>query len=340
MKLIKKVLFTFMLLVLGLNLFNFNCTLAAEISTPYDAVIGVTIRDPKWQEWSLKSVASEDVITTEKWGVLFTEQVKALIWYAIDVFIVIWIAMAFLGGYKIMTSNSEDKMKEWIRYVIFGVLWIIIMMSAKFLAEWLVGGNGIISIQFPTGEATPKWVVMAKQVYENIMFPFIKIALYLVVWALFLIMATKVITYVISTEEAAKKKAWWIILWCVIWIFIVLWSKQIVEAVMGEQSEVLNEAATRIEWWEGGMWKHLEEFNSILLISQIINWVMWLAMFVIVILIVIQGYRMFTKPDDPKNRERLKKTMLYVIIWVLVIWASYVISNVLVLNWFDAVSWN
>ena len=239
-----------------------------------------------------------------------------------------------------MTSNSEDKMKEWIRYVIFGVLWIIIMMSAKFLAEWLVGGNGIISIQFPTGEATPKWVVMAKQVYENIMFPFIKIALYLVVWALFLIMATKVITYVISTEEAAKKKAWWIILWCVIWIFIVLWSKQIVEAVMGEQSEVLNEAATRIEWWEGGMWKHLEEFNSILLISQIINWVMWLAMFVIVILIVIQGYRMFTKPDDPKNRERLKKTMLYVIIWVLVIWASYVISNVLVLNWFDAVSWN
>jgi hypothetical protein len=37
-------------------------------------------------------------------------------------------------------------------------------------------------------------------------------------------------------------------------------------------------------------------------------------MFVIVVLIIIQGYRMFAKPDDPKNRDRLKKTLLYVII--------------------------
>jgi hypothetical protein len=35
-------------------------------------------------------------------------------------------------------------------------------------------------------------------------------------------------------------------------------------------------------------------------------------MFVIVVLIIIQGYRMFAKPDDPKNRDRLKKTLLYV----------------------------
>jgi hypothetical protein len=48
---------------------------------------------------------------------------------------------------------------------------------------------------------------------------------------------------------------------------------------------------------------------------------------------------MFAKPDDPKNRDRLKKTLLYVSIWVLVIWASYVISNVLVLNWFGSINW-
>ena len=337
MKSIKKALFTFVLLAFGLNLFSFNYTLASEASTPYDAVLRTTIKDPSWQQnWSYESVASKDVITAQKWGTLFNEQVKALIGYAIDVFIVIGIAMAFLGGYKIMTSNSEDKMKEGIRYVIFGVLWIIIMTSARFLAEWLVGNGGIISGQFPTEEATPKWVVIAQQLYDKIMFPFIKVALYLVVGALFFMMAAKVVTFVISTDEAAKKKAWWIILWCVVWIFIVLWSKQIVEAVIWEQSDVLNEAATRIDQ----QWNHLEEFNSIQLISQIINWVMWLTMFIIVVLIIIQGYRMFTKPDDPKNRERLKKTMLYIIIWVLVIWASYVISNVLVLNWFNSISWN
>ena len=336
MKLIKKALFTFMLLVLSLpNLCIFNVTLAQ--GSPYDAVIRTTIHNPKWPWWSLESVASKDVIQdgSLKWWGLFTEQVKQLIWYAIDVFIIIGISIAFLGGYKIITSNSEDKMKEWIRLVIFGVLWIIIMMSARFLAEWLVWNGGIIDKQFPTGESSPKWITLAKDLYENLMFPFIKVALYLVVWALFFIMAAKVITFVISTDEAAKKKAGGIILWCVIWIFIVMWSKQIVEAVMWDQEDVLNDAAT----WIDQQWNHLEEFNSIQLISQIINWVMWLTMFVMVVLIIIQGYRMFTKPDDPKNRERLKKTLLYVIIWVLVIWASYVISNVLVLNGFNSIQW-
>ena len=338
MKLIKRVLLTFMILVLGLpNFCIFNIALAKS-SSPYDAVLNTVINDPKWQWWSLESAISQDLVEGEWWD-LVTEQVKQLIWYAIDVFIIIGISIAFIGGYKVLTSDSEDKMKDWIRLVIFGVLWIIIMVSARFLAEWLVWTQGIISKQFPDGDKVPNWVTLAKGLYENLMFPFIKVALYLVVWALFFMMAAKVITFVISTDEAAKKKAWWIILWCVVWIFIVLWSKQIVEAVMGNQEHVLKEAASWIEWWEGGMWNHLEEFNSIQLISQIINWVMWLTMFVVVVLIIIQGYRMFAKPDDPKNRERLKKTLLYVIIWVLVIWASYVISNVLVLNWFGSINW-
>lgn len=334
MKLIKRVLLTFMVLVLGLpNFCIFNIALAKS-SSPYDAVLNTTINDPKWQWWSLESAISKDLAEGEWWD-LVTKQVKQLIWYAIDVFIVIGIAIAFIGGYKVLTSDSEDKMKDWIRLIIFGILWIIIMVSARFLAEWLVWSNGIISRQFPGGDKVPNWVTLAKDLYENIMFPFIKVALYLVVWALFFMMAAKVITFVISTDEAAKKKAWWIILWCVVWIFIVLWSKQIVEAVMGSQDKVLEEKAT----WVDEMWNRLEEFNSIHLISQIINWVMWLTMFVIVVLIIIQGYRMFAKPDDPKNRDRLKKTLLYVIIWVLVIWASYVISNVLVLNWFTSVQW-
>ena len=329
MKSIKKALFTFILSVFSINFLSLNCTFA-EDSSPFDGVLGATIEGT-----SIESAMDKDV-ESGKWSNLFNKQVKSLIWYAIDIFIVIWIAIAFLGGYKIITSNSEDKMKEWIRLVIFGILWIIIMMSASFLAEWLVWDGGIIKIQWDSAsDFNPSWIGLAQDLYEKLMFPFIKVALYLVIWALFFIMAAKVITFVISTDEAAKKKAWWIILWCAIWIFIVMWSKQIVEAVMWNQEDVLNKAAQRVD----EQWNPPLEFNSIQLISQIINWVMWLTMFVIVVLIIIQWYRMFTKPDDPKNRERLKKTLLYVIIWVLVIWASYVISNVLVLNWFWSVNW-
>lgn len=348
MKSVKKTLFMFMLVVFGVNFFNFNYTLATD-GSPYDQVLSTTIHSPKGADWwSLESVISTDVVERNKtWADVLNEQVKDLIWYVIDIFIVVWIAMAFLWGYKIMTSNSEDKMKEWIRYVVFGVLWILIMMSAKFLAAWLVWNTGLIKVQFQDYDSgnwgSPNWILIAQNLYDNIMYPFIKVALYLVIWALFFIMAAKVITFVISTEEAAKKKAGWIILWCVVGIMIVMWSKQIVEAVMWKQDDVLKvakvwstqPAPARID----DFWNPLLEFWSIPLIAQIINWVMWLTMFAIVVLIIIQGYRMFTKPDDPKNRERLKKTMLYVIIWVLVIWAAYVISNVLVLNWFNTINW-
>lgn len=333
MKLIKKALIGIMLFVFALpNICILNFTLASN--SPYDNVLDNTIN---WE--SLDSAINHDVVENEKWSNLVNEQVKAIIWYAIDVFIVIGIALAFFGGYTIMTSNSEDKMKEWIRLIVFGILWIIIMMSARFLAEWLVWDRGLISTEFLKWE-DPLWVNLAKNLYEKLLYPFIKVALYLVIWILFFMMAAKVITFVISTDEAAKKKAWWIIIWCVVGILIIMWSKQIVEAVMGSQEEVLNTAAKTFEWWRvDWMWAELTKFNNIQLISQVINWVMWLTMFVIVVLIIIQWYSMFTKPDDPKNRERLKKCMLYVIIWVLVIWASYVISNVLVLNWFTSPQW-
>lgn len=339
MKLIKKALIGIMLFVFALpNICILNFALASN--SPYDWVLQTTISTPKWGQWSLESAIShsDDIVAGETWWDLVNEQVKVLIWYAIDVFIVIGIALAFFGGYTIMTSNSEDKMKEWIRLIVFGILWIIIMMSARFLAEWLVWSDGIISKEFQWSD--PVWVQLAQNLYEKLMYPFIKVALYLVIWVLFFMMAAKVITFVISTDEAAKKKAWWIIIWCVVGILIIMWSKQIVEAVMGSQDEVLNTAAKTFEWWRvDWMWAELTEFNNIQLISQVINRVMWLTMFVIVVLIIIQWYSMFTKPDDPKNRERLKKCMLYVIIWVLVIWASYVISNVLVLNWFTSPQW-
>lgn len=80
------------------------------------------------------------------------------------------------------------------------------------------------------------------------------------------------------------------------------------------------------------MWSQILQFGSVPIISQVINWVMWLTMLIVLVLVIVQAYKMFAKPDDPKNRESLKKTLLYIIIWVLVIWASYIISNVLVVN--------
>jgi hypothetical protein len=234
-----------------------------------------------------------------------------------------------------MTSDKEESLKEWIRLVGFGVLWIIIMISAKFLATSLVWDNGIITQEFANEDTdkTPNWIQFADNLYNNIMYPFIKLILYFVVWALFFVMAGKVVWFMMATDDAAKKKAWWIIIWSIVWILIVMWAKQIVESVMWNQGNVLNQSATWISWWgEEWMWWQLLDFGSVPLIAQVINRVMGLTMFAILVLIIIQWYKIFTKPDDPKTLESLKKAALYILIWVLVIGAAYVISNVLVVN--------
>ncbi len=334
MKLIKKILSIFMLWAFWLiNLYPNFVNWQQTIPTPYDSVLWTTTTDSslssaiKW-EW--------EIITEWTWAKLFNSQVLRIISYIIDIFIVIWIAVAFIGWYKIMTSDKDESMKEWIRLVIFWIVWIIIMVSANFLASSLVWNNGIITQEFvPTKNTdTPNWIQFADNLYQKILFPFIKLILYFVVWILFFMMVGKIIWFVTATDDSAKKKAWWIIIRCVIWILIIMWSKQIVEAVMWKQSEVLNTSAQRINWWveDEWMWEEILEFESIPIIAQIINWVMWLTMFIIVVLIIIQWYKFFTKPDDPKNLESLKKTILYILIWVLVIWAAYVISNVLVIN--------
>ena len=320
MKALKKVLSIFAFVFSILTMFNINYTTADNIADSYTTVLGDTIQDASLQ------IIMPDAVTDKTWAALFNQQVINLIGYMIDIFLVIWIAIAFFGAYKMMFSSKEDDYKEWLKFVVYGAIWVIIMVSAKFIS-WVLVDNLYTNL-----EEKQNWIQFASDLYNNLLYPFIKVALYLVVWFLFFVMAAKVISFVISTDEAAKKKAWWIIIWCVIWIFIIMWSKQLVEAVMWSQDAVLNKSAQVVSWWDGWMGGEMLEFGSIPLIAQIINWVMWLTMFVVLILIIIQGYKMFTKPDDPKNRESMKKTLLYVIIWVLVIWASYVISNVLVVN--------
>lgn len=342
MKTIKKLLSVAILSLFGIiNLFPIFNLVSAQNHTPYDEVLGITTSD----EALSSAINGWEVINDKKWAELFNSQVNRIIGYVIDVFIVIWIAVAFFGGYKIMMSDKEETMKEWISLVAFGILWIIIMVSARFLATslvWSDGMWGIIWEQFANvkPDAQPNWIVFADDLYTKIMYPFIKIALYFVVWILFFIMVGKVVWFVAATDDSAKKKAGWIIIWCVVGILIVMWSKQIVEAVMWSQNSVLKikgevvdgvlieESPARID----EQWNPILEFGSIPLIAQIINWIMGLTMFAIVVLIIIQWYKIFTKPDDPKTRESLKKTILYILIWILVIGAAYVISNVLVIN--------
>jgi multisubunit Na+/H+ antiporter MnhG subunit len=53
----------------------------------------------------------------------------------VPLIIIIGILSAILGFYKIMFSSDDAATKEGTRYIIYGVIGIILIMSAKFIGQ-------------------------------------------------------------------------------------------------------------------------------------------------------------------------------------------------------------
>jgi len=134
MKALKKVLSIFAFVFSILTMFNINYTTADNIADSYTTVLGDTIQDASLQ------IIMPDAVTDKTWAALFNQQVINLIGYMIDIFLVIWIAIAFFGAYKMMFSSKEDDYKEWLKFVVYGAIWVIIMVSAKFIS-WVLVDN-------------------------------------------------------------------------------------------------------------------------------------------------------------------------------------------------------
>lgn len=261
----------------------------------------------KWTEW-IKNFVFDKVMSI-----------------LVPLIMVLWILLAILWFYKTLFSSDEKSKAEWIRYIWFWVLWIILIMSAKYL------GTTIYETIFHQWDNTRitdiLWWNIAQQLYDKILFPFLKIAIYLSLWVLFVILASRVFTFIFAKDEDTKKKAWTIIWRNILWMLVIIGSKQIVEAIYGKR-----DAVTRSIWNLGEIGSSLMPERSIPLFYQVINRAIGLLAFVILIMIIIQTIQLLTKPDDPKQMEKIKNTLLYVFIWIVLIGISYLIVNFVIIN--------
>lgn len=233
--------------------------------------------------------------------------------------IILWI----IWWYQIITSDKPETMKKWILNVVFWIVWIIFILSAKYI--WTI----IFDI-FGEWNMQEIWdlnsITLASQLYTRIAYPFIKIAIYLVLWVMFLILAGKTVSIVTSGDI---KKAWTIIAWTAISILTIIGAKQIVEAVYWKQAEVL-----RTTWlnniWE--IWSWIFADKNIPIIYDVINWVLWITAIIILILIIVHTFKILTNPSKTDNWKSLWKSLLYIFIWIMIIWVGYIITNLLIIN--------
>gem|GEM_PF-1882140 len=71
---------------------------------------------------------------------------------------------------------------------------------------------------------------------------------------------------------------------------------------------------------------------NIPIIYTIVQWVMGLAAFAVLAIIVFQTFKMLTDPTKEENLTNIRQTILYVVLGMLVIGAGYLIVNVVMIN--------
>ncbi|MFA7298754.1 MAG: hypothetical protein WC010_03875 [Candidatus Absconditabacterales bacterium] len=238
----------------------------------------------------------------------------------VPLIIIIGILSAILGFYKIMFSSDDNATKEGTNYIIYGVIGIILIMSAKFI------GQNVFDLL--TSQTGIQGSTMAVGLYDRILYPFIKLAIYLVLGAMFVILVTRVITFLFGSDADAQKKAGTLIGWNVLSMLIIIGAKQIVEAIYGKQAVVTNQNITNL----GEIGSGVLADKNIPILYQVINYALGIASLVILVIIIIQTVKLLTKPDDPAQIKSIKNSLLYMFIGILILGTGYLIVNFAIIN--------
>ncbi len=267
--------------------------------------------------------------TVNKWAQWIRD---ALIYVAekimIPLVILIGVLVAIVWFYKLFFSDSEDEVKKWAQILGRGIVGIILMISARWATLTFVGEtwSGWVFLDATTGEFNG--ILLAQGVYEEILYPLLKLGMFLIIGILFVILLIRVFWFIFSPDEDVKKKAWTIIVWNTVGILVILAAQAIVEAIYGKKSQVLNINATDL----GDVGTNLLSTKSIPLVYTIINRVLWLTSLVILIIVLYQAFQLLVKPDDTDKIKQIGKSLGYVLIGVVVIGAAYLIVNVLLIQ--------
>lgn len=240
------------------------------------------------------------------------------------VLIVIGVLVAMVGLYSLFTN--PEKTKEGMTMILSGVIGILLMYSARYIS------TVIFSDMRKKGEAIGHGAIKASELittlYNQVFFPFLKLAIYLALGVLVVIMMTRVFTYITSQEEDVKKKALGVITRTTVGMLIISGAKQIVEAIYGKQKEVLNPDPQKLDQ----IGTTLLNPKTIDIIFQILNWALGLISFILLAMIIYQTYKMLTKPDDEETFKSLKWTIIYALWGLILIGAAYLVANLLIIN--------
>lgn len=237
--------------------------------------------------------------------------------------ILIGVLLALFGFYTMLFSDSDDQVSKGMGYVGRGVLGIIVMMLAPFVADTLY--NDILS----SGQATAlSGVEIAAQVYDGIVYPILKMFMFLALGGMFLVLVGRVFSFLGASSDEIQTKSRNIIVAVVVGMLVILWSNELIEFVYGTEQQIRNQNVSELT----DIGQPLFSNSNIPLFYEIVRWIMAIAVFAILAIIIYQTFMLLIKPDDEARFTSIKNNIVYVFVGVMVIGAWYLITNFLILN--------
>lgn len=255
----------------------------------------------------------------------------------IPIFVFAGIILAIIWFYKLMGSDSEEEQKKAFNYLIRWTLGIIIMVSAWFITNQLVWSswdtNIIWSIWSTANSEAVAGAVVAEQIYNQIVFPLLRIFIYFALGILFILTITHAFKYIFSKDDEFQRKSFTILIYNALWIIVIILAKEMIEIVYGQYSDVINEEVTSGSSTNAGqIGNGVLEISEFWWLQTAINWILSIATFIVLILIVYQSYQLLTNPSSEDLVGNLKKNIVYTLIGILIIGAWYLITNFFIIT--------
>lgn len=269
---------------------------------------------------------ASNVYYQPKWG-----GAQAFVYDMVDKFvfpllIAASILVVILWLYNIMFSG-KDEIEKWFQYIVYGVLGIIVIQSAKFITSTYLG---ILNSVVPSDKVlwgTTSFAQSAYEVYNQLLMPFISLFMYAVIGTLFVILLVHVIRFITSSEEDVAAKAKAIMISNVVGIMVILLAKTMVEAIYGKQEEVLKTAG---DIGDVGSW--ILAWADFSIVFSIVNYILWFLWLIILILIIVQTYQLLFNPTSDELIKKTKTNLLYILIGLAIIAGAYVIVNFVIIQ--------
>ena len=231
----------------------------------------------------------------------------------------IWILLAFVSFYKLKFSDKAEDQTKAINYLTWWTIGIVIMVSSVFIMFKLVSQSWIIT------ENSGIWE--AFNLYQNIIFPFVKLFMFIVVWILFIILLINVWKFILSTSDEIKKHAQTIIIWDIIWILIILWATNIVQLIYWKADQLVSNT----NLWDIWAWIFKNK-ETVDIIYTFLNYFLSFVAFVVVVLIIYQWYLIVTHPEDEDIQKKFKRSFVYIAIWFIILVWWYLFLNFLIIK--------